>query len=425
MIYAGGKQIGNSVYMSVLKEVEASYLAQLWKEKINKNEDSLRISSILNNVSKYFTIIILLIATVSGIVWMTVDPFKVIFAFSSVLIVACPCALALSIPFAFGHGRAVLGKWNFFLKDASIIENLSKADTVVFDKTGTLTDPNSYEIEFFQHGNIKPDFSVLKSVFKQSNHPLSRAIFQYLYEHSSVEVDSFSEVAGKGIEGIASGKKLRLGSAEFLQIQENKELNTAKVYIEVDGDYQGYFSVRNHYRVGWEELIQKIGEDYDVHLLSGDNDSERAVISKYVKNVDNLHFKQTPVDKLNYIKKLQKENKNVIMIGDGLNDAGALKESLAGISVADDVYQFTPSSDAIIGAKSLIELPHYLKFSSKLMNIVYASFVLSFMYNIVGLYYASTGQLSPLIAAILMPLSSVTIVAFTSFSTIIYSKFKK
>lgn len=424
LIYAGGRQIGKAVRLRVLKEVESSYLAQLWKEKIRKEEDSSAISSALNTVSRYFTIAILAIATVTAGVWAFIDPSKILFTFSSILIVACPCALALSVPFAFGHGRSILGKRGFFLKDSSVIESLSKADTVVFDKTGTLTDPTSFEVNF--EATIETlDFSPVKSLLAESNHPLSRAVYQHLINEANHEVDSFEEIPGKGIKGIVDGKNIRLGSAVFLGIEIKEETDASRVYVEINDKVYGFFNVRNHYRLGIENLLKNMQVKYDVHLLSGDNHSERKVVGQWISNQENIHFKQTPVDKLEYIRQLKKQGKKVIMIGDGLNDAGALKESLCGISVADDVYQFTPSSDAIVGDKALLKLPSYLKFTAKVQVIVYISFVLSFLYNIIGLYFASTAQLSPIIAAILMPLSSITIVAFTSLSTILYSRFKR
>jgi Cu+-exporting ATPase len=137
-----------------------------------------------------------------------------------------------------------------------------------------------------------------------------------------------------------------------------------------------------------------------------------------------LHFNQSPNDKLEYIRKLKNESRHVLMIGDGLNDAGALNESQVGISIADDIYQFSPACDAILEAGRFADLVKFIRFSKTSMIIVKISYLISIIYNIVGLSFAVEGLLSPIIAAILMPLSSVTVVAFVTFSTRIAAKYR-
>jgi P-type Cu+ transporter len=417
LIFAGGRIIGKSILMKVEKKAEASYLAEMWKEQAKQQESAL--SHTLNLISKRFTVTVLLIGLITLTAWLLIEPSKALFAFTSVLIVACPCALALSVPFAFGHGRTFFGKKGFFLKNSLVIEKLKQTNTIVFDKTGTLTDPNSFEVNF--HANDESvDFSLIKSVVKQSNHPLSRAIHQHLFEFSESEVEQFEEIPGLGISAKCKGHNIAMGAANFLEIKDQQS-DAAQVHVKVDDDYRGFFSIKNYYRNGWETLLKELTEHYEVHLLSGDNDREREIIGKYLK-AENMHFNQSPKDKLNYIKLLKQQHQKVLMVGDGLNDAGALKESDTGISVADNIYLFSPSSDAIINARSLRNLPAFLSFTQRNMQVVYASFVLSFLYNTVGIYFAVTGQLSPIIAAVLMPLSSITVVAFTSISTLLFSR---
>ncbi|MFA9390462.1 MAG: heavy metal translocating P-type ATPase metal-binding domain-containing protein [Prolixibacteraceae bacterium] len=418
LIYAGGRVIGKSILMRVEKKVEASYLAEMWKERENIHSSTL--SNTLNTVSKYFTLAVLIISTITAIFWFFTDPSKILFAFTSVLIVACPCALALSIPFAFGHGRTFLGKNGFYLKNSLVIESLTTTSTIVFDKTGTLTDPNAFNVVFTPNESTV-DLSAIKSLVKQSNHPLSRAIYQFLYNYSETEIEQFEEMPGNGLEGNYKGDRIIVGSAEFVGFEQQTKSDAALVFVKINDEHKGYFSIKNDYREGWENLLKDLSSKYDVHLLSGDNDKEREVIGQFIP-AKNMRFNQSPKDKLNYIKDLQKQNKKVLMIGDGLNDSGALKESDTGISVADNIYLFAPSSDAIINAASLKNLSAFMRFTHQNMRVVYASFGLSFLYNIVGIYYAASGHLAPIVAAILMPLSSITVVAFTSLGTILLSK---
>ena len=137
-----------------------------------------------------------------------------------------------------------------------------------------------------------------------------------------------------------------------------------------------------------------------------------------------MYFKQTPFDKLAYIEKLQINEEQVLMIGDGLNDAGALKKSNVGISIAENVNNFSPACDGILDAKSFKNLNNFIKFSKISKNIIIISFIISFLYNIVGLSFAVTGELSPVISAILMPLSSISVVVFATITTNLMAKKK-
>ena len=170
-----------------------------------------------------------------------------------------------------------------------------------------------------------------------------------------------------------------------------------------------------------KEVLQTLGNKYELHLLSGDNESELSTLLEYFQASDHLHFYQTPSDKLNYIKNLKLKGRKVLMIGDGLNDAGALKESDCGISIADDVYHFSPACDAILESNRFADLVKFLKFSKTSLRIVYLSLMFSFLYNIAGLSFAVTGNLTPIVSAILMPLSSVTVVGFITIATMVTS----
>jgi Cu+-exporting ATPase len=144
--------------------------------------------------------------------------------------------------------------------------------------------------------------------------------------------------------------------------------------------------------------------------LSGDNNSEKEKLKKVFNNDRGLLFSQSPQEKLNFIKDLQQKNKNVLMLGDGLNDAGALMQSNVGIAVSDNSSQFSPASDAILDGNNVKLLDRFLRFARSGKNIVTISFIVSILYNLVGLSFAVQGVLSPMIAAILMPASSISIV---------------
>lgn len=417
VLFGGGKQLGSSIEIEIIKEVQQNLLTQLWNQDQTKHQPVSILTNLINNVSKYFTLIIIFIAISAFSYWFSKDYRIAIYAFTSVLIIACPCALALTIPFTFGNTMRQFGKKGFFLKNTQVIEDLYRADTIVFDKTGTITMSRSYDLQFVGDALNRRELSQVRSLVSHSTHPMSKAIFTFLEEIELLELDDFKEIAGMGLSALIQGVRVNAGSASFVLGSERPQNQfESRVYLSIAGLYRGYFRIDNKYKPGLESVIQSLQKNYDLHLLSGDNEGEKENLSKIFNNANQLHFNQSPLDKLNYIRELKNQGKRVVMIGDGLNDAGALHESHTGITIADDVYQFSPACEAILSADEFYRLHHHLRFTKRSLQIVRVSFIISFLYNLVGLYFAVQGILSPVIAAILMPLSSISVVAFASLS---------
>lgn len=418
-IFAGGKQIGSILELEVIKTVNQSYLTQLWNKEAFRKEE-LGLDTLVNQISKYFTFIILGITLLAGIYWYQIDFEKMFQVVSAILIVACPCALALSTPFTMGHIMRILGRNKMYVKDAHTIEKMAKIDSLVFDKTGTITYNKKANISFEGKEIAEFDLKNIKSLLKNSNHPLSKSLYEFLeVQDEYLPIENFKETAGKGYEASVRGKVYKIGSAKFTH-QEAKSLETA-VYLERDGEFLGKYIFKNEYRDGLAEMAKEL-KDYKIHVLSGDNSSEEQTLKNLIPNITEMRFSQSPEDKLEYIKHLQDQGKKVAMLGDGLNDAGALKQSNIGIAIADDTNSFTPSSDVIMNGGVLTKLHDYFALTKDAMIIVKLTFGISFLYNVVGLTAAVLGEMSPLFAAILMPLSSISVVAFTSLSTWLRSR---
>jgi Cu+-exporting ATPase len=423
IIYAGGRQTGEAIELEVVKAVSQSYLTQLWNNEAFSRKQQNRMQTFNEKVSKYFTVVLLLVAFSSLLFWVEGDVKRGLAAFTAVLIVACPCALALSTPFTMSAALSVFDKNLFYLKNTAVVEQLAKIDTIVLDKTGTITNSGSNEVKL--HALLTAEQKqLIYSACCNSNHPLSRMICKHLDIAKKLRVDEYREIAGKGIDATIAGHQVRLGSADFIFNDHNVASFSTKVYIQLDGVYYGYFSFRQHYRDGINQ-VGLLNEHYDMHLLSGDKDHERKELSAFFKDDTQMHFRQSPQEKLDFIKSLQRGKHKVMMIGDGLNDSGALKQSDLGIAITDDVNNFSPGSDAILDGKSFHQLPAFLKFAKDTVKIIHFSFLISLTYNVIGLSYAVTGKLSPLTAAILMPLSTVTIISFTSIATHIAAKKRK
>lgn len=416
-LFAGGKQIDGVIEVDVLKTVEQSYLTQLWSNDVFKTNKEDAFTSITNKISKHFTITVLVIAFLATTFWLLTDASKALNVFTAVLIIACPCAIALSAPFTFGNLLRIFGKKKFYLKNASVIEQLSKINTIIFDKTGTITANKETRINYKGLELNAKEEALLKSTLRGSNHPLSRSLYNILGEHNIVTLDSYQEHLGKGIEANFKSNHIKIGSAPFVgHTSDSTTLNTT-VHVSTNNTYKGKFTFYNAYRKGLSKLFNTLKKDYDLVILSGDNQGEKENLTKLLPSKTKLLFNQKPEDKLDYIKYHQSEGANVLMIGDGLNDAGALAQSNVGIAISENVNVFSPACDAILDASKLNQLYNYIKASKSAISIIKWSFLLSFLYNVVGLYFAISGQLSPVIAAILMPLSSISIVIFTTIAS--------
>lgn len=415
IIYAGGRQTGEAIELEVVKPVSQSYLTQLWNnEAFTRNQDK-RMQTFNEKVSRYFTIVLLSIAFATLIFWLPTDIKRGFAAFTAILIVACPCALALSTPFTMSAALSIFDRNHFYLKNVAVVEQLAAIDTIVMDKTGTITTGtiNNIKLEAVLTDKQK---QLVYNLCSNSSHPLSRIICRYLGKMDQLTVGGYSEVAGKGVQAYINGHLVMVGSADFILECKTHSSAHTMVHIAIDDQYIGYFAFSLSYRDGMKNIAALAGS-YDEYLLSGDHDHERGDLHQFFPKTDSMYFNQSPQNKLDFVQSLQKNGSRVMMIGDGLNDSGALKQSDLGIAVTDNVNNFSPGSDAILDAKSFDKLPVFLRFAKDTIAIIHISFFISLTYNLVGLSYAVTGNLSPLTAAILMPLSTATIISFTSLAT--------
>ena len=429
LIYAGGRQLGESLELEVIKEVSQSYLTQLWNNNTFKKKEESDFTALSNLISKYFTVVVLLIAAISSAIWLPVNFGIALNVFTAVLIVACPCALALSTPFTLGNTLRIFGKNKFYLKNTASIEELAKVDEIVFDKTGTLTKINSTEISYT--GKELNDFEqeMIKALVGNSNHPLSRKIYSFLKGKEKFDIDRFDEKTGEGIEGIILGNKIKVGAKAYVSdkeladfsFEQNNNYGT-RVYLSLNNQVTGYFSFSTEYRKGIKELLKNISAKYSISLLSGDNDSEKDKLTEFFGKEARLFFRHSPQSKLDFVKNIQDSGRKILMVGDGLNDAGALAQSNVGIAVTEDTNNFSPACDAILEASSINRLYDFIKFSRTSINIILISFLISFIYNLVGLSFAVMGLLSPIVAAVLMPVSSISVVVFATLSTNLLAK---
>jgi P-type Cu+ transporter len=411
-VYAGGRLIGQPVEMIVENKTSQSHLTSLWNNNSFKKREESQYQRIIDKAARKFTWIVMGLALVTAVVWYVYRPDQMWLVLTSVLMVACPCALALAAPFTYGSMLRAFGRNGFYLKNADVIERLASVDAVVFDKTGTVTYGHMPEVNFT--GAITPgELAAVKLLAGASSHPLSSIISKSIAGKPSGKLSYLKEIPGKGLQAMTGGKLIQIGSAEFVGTHSATDASGSRVFVSIDDSIKGYFTIAVRTREKIQDMLDELGEKC-VAVLSGDNAGDRPKMQTLFNPSVQLHFNQDPHDKLAFITWLQKQGKKVLMVGDGLNDAGALKQSDVGIAVTDDTGVFTPACDGILSGKNLVQLTRFMALAKTSSAILKIAFAISFFYNAIALTFAVTGNLSPLVAAILMPVSSISVVGFST-----------
>lgn len=410
IVYAGGKQLNGNLELMVVKPMEQSYLTNLWnKNNYHTKKDK---NKFIDELSKNFTTLVIILGISALIFWILKGKYAIgLTALTTILIVACPCTLLLASTFTYGNMMSILSKNKLYIRNYTVLENFNNINEIVFDKTGTITENNKIKINYIGNSLTKKEQQYFASLAAQSKHPYSKAILNYWKNVKIIDIKNIKEKIGKGIEAWHKEHYLKIGSPLFFAMNSSNQESI--VYLGIDNKIVGHFIFCNTYREKINSVFNYLKTKFKLHILSGDNISEKKYLEQTLSSAVVLNFNQNPEDKLNYIKNLQQSGSSVMMFGDGLNDAGALKQSNVGIAITENNNNFTPACDAILDASQYAKIPVFFQFAQKGKKVITISFICSFLYNIIGLSYALTGSLSPLIAAILMPLSSISIIIIT------------
>ena len=450
-LYAGGRQIGGAIQIETVKAVSQSHLTSLWNHEAFQKERESSLNTLTNRYSRRFTVIVIAVAVGAAVFWVAAgDAGRALKAFTSVLIVACPCALALAAPFALGTAQRLLARMQVFVKNTLVIERMAQVNAIVFDKTGTLTAGAAEGVTFCRKAESRKQKAEMEqglqssaaaggelsnaeetwvgSVARHSTHPQAVRIAPSLADkHLAEPVEGFAETPGCGIEGSVQGHEVRLGSRAWLErcgvpMPESPQQPGSVVCLAIDGTLRGAFVLANAVRPETDQLLRGLGGRYELALLSGDNEKEQERFRSLFGRDAAMHFNQSPLDKLGFIRQLQESGRSVMMVGDGLNDAGALKQSDVGVAVIEKAGAFSPASDVILEAGRVPRLAAVLALARKATQIVRLSFGISAVYNLAGISIAAAGILSPVICAILMPVSSISVVLFACGATNLAAK---
>jgi len=417
-IYSGTINTGQVIRYTATKNYANSTLNNI----VTLLEDALaskpEIEDTTNEVSKYFSVTILLLAmaTFVGWYWLTADFEKALIVSISVVVIACPCALALATPIASLIGISWAAQKGLLFKEAKFIETFAKADIVVLDKTGTITQ-GKLSVKNITHRISNEHLPLLYALSDGSNHPVSLAVKKYLKSEYSdienIELENIEQVQGKGLKALYDGSLLLGGNSRLLQennIDVHLDSDYTVYHFALDGKIIASFELEDGLKEGAKELISYLKRiNLDVVMATGDH---KKVASRVAQSVGIKHFKAelSPIDKAAYITLLKEEDKKVVMVGDGINDALALSKSDVAISMGNGADVALAVSDVVILNNSLQAIEDSFVISRRTFKFIKQNLALSLIYNVITIPIAMAGFIIPLVAALSMSLSSLLVV---------------
>ncbi|CZE47900.1 heavy metal translocating P-type ATPase [Campylobacter geochelonis] len=394
-------------------DFQSSILSKIINLLENASFKKPQIEKTVNKISGYFSLIILSLALLTFLAWFGLDfGFeKALIVAVSVIIVACPCALGLATPVATLVGLSTGLKKGIIYKETKIIESMAKCDTIVFDKTGTLTKAKLKVVnsEFY----TKFDINLLANLLKSSNHPVSVAVFEHInHDYKSLNLSEFENIQAKGVSAKFSNTHLRGGSYKFMQELGLKCPNSdmTSYFFAIDDEVVAKFELEDILRDEAKDVVLNLAnQGFEIYILSGDNEKVVKKIANEL-NITNFVANSLPSSKAEFVQNLSKNGKNVIMVGDGINDSVALSVATVGISFGSGASVSVDKSDVILVNENLTKLYEAILISKATLKTIKQNLALSILYNIIAIPLAMLGFIIPLFAALFMSLSSISVV---------------
>ena len=427
-----------SFVMEAKKIGSETLLSQIIKMVNDASRSRAPIQKLADKIAKYFVPAVIIVSVLTFFAWVVFGPEpKYVYAFVNaiaVLIIACPCALGLATPMSVMVGVGRGAQAGILIKNAEAIEKMNEIDTLIIDKTGTITEgkPSVENIVALKDFNADDLLKKIASLNKQSEHPLADAVVKYAAskEITLTDVKDFQAITGKGVTGIVEGKKITLGNKKLMeetnsnvpedldsQVKTEQENGKTVSYISVDGIAAGFVTITDKIKETSREAIQElINNHINVIMLTGDNAGTAKAVADTL-NLSAYKAEFLPQDKLEEVKRLQKEGKNVAVAGDGINDAPALAQADVGIAMGTGTDVAIESATITLVKGDLQGIVKAKKLSHAVMKNIKQNLFFAFIYNVVGVPIAAGILfpffgllLSPMIAAAAMSVSSVSVI---------------
>lgn len=417
---------GNFIKVKVTHTGDDLVLNQIIKIVEEAQGEKPNIQRLADKISGIFVPTVLGIALVVFIIWFSfITPFNFqssLEVFIAVIVIACPCALGLATPTSIMAGSGRSAELGVLFKSSEALEQTQNVDTIVFDKTGTLTEGQPSVYKVIDNTDNQQFGTLVKSLEVQSEHPLSQAITDYYQDAQNLIVDQYQTHPGNGISGYINGQFIKIGSQSFIQpdlndwdeqleaeIKNLQHQGSTVVLASIDNQFAGLIALRDEPKTSAKALIERLNPNYDIVMLSGDSQGTAEAIAEEL-GINRVIAGVKPDHKAEEITKLQDEGKNVMMVGDGINDAPALAKSNIGLAMGTGSDIAIEAGDIMIVGGDIEKVEDALDMSQRTMKNIKQNLFFAFCYNAIGIPIAAFGLLAPWVAGAAMAFSSVSVV---------------
>ncbi|PTJ22808.1 heavy metal translocating P-type ATPase [Staphylococcus simulans] len=417
---------GNFIKVKVTHTGDDLVLNQIIKIVEEAQGEKPNIQRLADKISGIFVPTVLGIALVVFIIWFSfITPFNFqssLEVFIAVIVIACPCALGLATPTSIMAGSGRSAELGVLFKSSEALEQTQNVDTIVFDKTGTLTEGQPSVYKVIDNTDNQQFGTLVKSLEVQSEHPLSQAIIDYYQDAQNLIVDQYQTHPGNGISGYINGQFIKIGSQSFIQpdlndwdeqleaeIKNLQHQGSTVVLASIDNQFAGLIALRDEPKTSAKALIERLNPNYDIVMLSGDSQGTAEAIAEEL-GINRVIAGVKPDHKAEEITKLQDEGKNVMMVGDGINDAPALAKSNIGLAMGTGSDIAIEAGDIMIVGGDIEKVEDALDMSQRTMKNIKQNLFFAFCYNAIGIPIAAFGLLAPWVAGAAMAFSSVSVV---------------
>jgi P-type Cu2+ transporter len=436
-VFAGTINLQGSLRVAVTHTADQTLLSDIIRRIKAAQGSKAPIQQLVDKITGYFVPIVLMVAFLSGLVWVisgVTDAYLLgMLATITVLVIACPCALGLATPTAIMVGIGKAASMGILVKDAESLETGKKIDTLVLDKTGTITagKPTVNHVIWAKSLTTEKPWGIIAGIESKSEHPLAKAIQDYFSAQSPTEeVEAFNSFPGMGVSGRFNNENYHIGKLQWLEslglpvdldlVKEGErylDQGSIVVYLANDNGLIGLVAIADQIKAGSKEAIEELRQmGITVHMLTGDQEKTAAHVANSV-GITHVKSGMLPRDKAAYIEQLKSTGKVVGMAGDGINDSEALVHADLSIAMAHGTDIAMDVAKVTLMHSNLSEIPKLLHLSAKTVNIIRQNLFWAFIYNIIGipiaagvLYPAFGFLLNPMIAGAAMALSSVSVV---------------
>lgn len=417
---------GNFIKVKVTHTGDDLVLNQIIKIVEEAQGEKPNIQRLADKISGIFVPTVLGIALVVFIIWFSfITPFNFqssLEVFIAVIVIACPCALGLATPTSIMAGSGRSAELGVLFKSSEALEQTQNVDTIVFDKTGTLTEGQPSVYKVIDNTDNQQFGTLVKSLEVQSEHPLSQAITDYYQDAQNLIVEQYQTHPGNGISGYVNGQFIKIGSQSFIQpdlndwdeqleaeIKNLQHQGSTVVLASIDNQFAGLIALRDEPKTSAKALIERLNPHYDIVMLSGDSQGTAEAIAEEL-GINRVIAGVKPDHKAEEITKLQDEGKNVMMVGDGINDAPALAKSNIGLAMGTGSDIAIEAGDIMIVGGDIEKVEDALDMSQRTMKNIKQNLFFAFCYNAIGIPIAAFGLLAPWVAGAAMAFSSVSVV---------------